>query len=344
MIEIDGSFGEGGGQIMRTSLALASLLREDLRITNIRRKRSKPGLAQQHLASVKAIQSITQAEVEGAGLGSTELVFRPGKINPGKYDIDIGTAGSISLLLQTVLPACMFTAQQVELVIGGGTDVRWSPPVDYLTHVFLPILGKMGMKAEITVQQRGYYPRGGGIVKTVVQPIKSLKALNLMDRGAVSEIKGIAHSSNLPCHIVERMAKAAKSKLSYPCDIETECLKGFSTGTGIALFAICEGSVLGSSSLGEVGKPAEKVGEEAAGQLTAELESASTLDSHMSDQIIPYLALAKGTSRIRVSKLTNHLTTNIRIVEKILGLKFEIAEQDGYVVSVKGIGLKNELL
>lgn len=343
MIEIDGSYGEGGGQIMRTSLALASLLGEDLRIVNIRRKRSNPGLAQQHLVSVRAIQEITQAKVEGARLGSTELTYRPGKITPGKYRIDIGTAGSISLVLQTVFSTCLFTGQPVELIIRGGTDVKWSPPVDYLRHVFLPLVEKMGVRAEIEVQRRGYYPKGGGIVKAIVHPIESLRALNLLERGAVAGIKGIAHSSNLPCHIVEREAMAAKNKLkAYPCSIELECGKGFSTGTGIVLWAVGENSVLGSSSLGEIGKRAEKVGEEAAAQLIAELQTNAPLDSHMSDQIIPYLALAEGISLVRVAKLTNHLTTNIYVVEKILDLKFKIKE--GYPISVEGIGLRNEML
>jgi len=342
MIEIDGSYGEGGGQIMRTSLALTSLIGEDLRIVNFRRKRPKPGLAQQHLVSVRAIQEITQAKVEGARLGSTELIFRPGEIKPGKYKVDIGTAGSISMVLQTLLPTCLFTGQLVELVIRGGTDVKWSPPVDYLKHVFLPLVGKMGVRAEIEIQRRGYYPKGGGIVKAITRPIVHLRALNLLEMGAVTGIKGIAYSSNLPCHIVKRMAMAAKNKLNYPCSIELECGKGFSTGTGIVLWTIGEDSVLGSSSLGEIGKRAEKVGEEAATQLISELQTNAPIDSHMSDQLIPYLALAEGTSRIRVAELTNHLTTNIYVVEKILGLKFKIKERN--LISVKGIGLRNELL
>ncbi|MDP6612600.1 MAG: RNA 3'-terminal phosphate cyclase [Candidatus Hydrothermarchaeota archaeon] len=340
MIEIDGSYGEGGGQIMRTSLALASLIDEDLRIVNIRCKRPKPGLAQQHLASVRAIQEITQAKVEGAHLGSMELIFRPGEIKPGRYKIDIGTAGSISMVLQTLLPTCLFTEQPVELVIRGGTNVKWSPSVDYLMHVFLPIIGEMGVKGKIEIQRRGYYPRGGGIVKAIIHPIVHLRELNLLERGAVVGIKGIAHSSNLQCHIVERMAKAAKNKLNYSCNIELECGKGFSTGTGIVLWAVGENSLLGSGFLGEIGKKAEKVGEEASAKLIAELKTNAPLDSHMSDQVIPYLALAEGTSRVRVAELTNHLTTNIYVVEKILGLKFEITDE--YIISVKGIGLRNE--
>jgi RNA 3'-phosphate cyclase len=198
----------------------------------------------------------------------------------------------------------------------------------------------MGVKGEIEIQRRGYYPKGGGIVKAIIRPIVHLRALNLLERGDVAGIRGIAHSSNLPCHIVERMAKAAKNKLNYPCSIELECGKGFSTGTGIVLWTAGENSALGSSSLGEIGKKAEKVGEEAAGRLITELQTNAPIDSHMSDQVIPYLALAEGISRIRVAELTNHLTTNIYVVEKTLGLKFEI--KDEHIISVKGIGLRNE--
>jgi RNA 3'-phosphate cyclase len=343
MIEINGSQGEGGGQILRTSLALAALLREDLRISNIRHKRPNPGLARQHLASVRAIQEITHAKVEGAHLGSTELRFSPGEIKPGRYSIDIGTAGSVTLVLQTLLPACLFAGQPVELVISGGTDVRWSPPIDYMRQVFLPVAQKMGVKAEIVLQRRGYYPKGGGRVRVAVAPVKSLRALRVLERGEIKEIKGIAHSYNLPCHIVEREAAAARNKLNYPCDIELECDRGFSTGTGIVLWAVCKNSILGSSALGEIGKKAEKVGEEAAAQLIAELQSNAPLDSHLSDQVIPYLALAEGKSLVRVAKLTNHLITNIGVVEEILNPGFEVKEKDR-IISVRGTGLRNEAL
>jgi RNA 3'-phosphate cyclase len=339
MIEIDGSMGEGGGQILRTSLALASLRGETLRIFNIRKKRPKPGLAMQHLMSVKAIEQLTGGRVEGARKGSTELVFYPGEIKPGRYVIDIGTAGSVSLVLQTLIPSCLFASRAVELVVRGGTDVRWSPPVDYVRSVFLPFIKKMGAACRVKIERRGYYPKGGGLVRAIVNPVKQLNGVTLTERGDVRKVEGIAHSRNLPRHIIEREAAAARERLGYPCSIQLESGGGYSTGTGIVLWAICEHSVLGASALGEVGKKAEKVGEEAAVKLLEELKTGAPLDSHMGDQVIPYLAIAQGESAVRVARLTPHLRTNIDVVEEILGVHFSIDED---IVHVSGVGLINK--
>lgn len=337
MIEIDGSYGEGGGQILRTSIALSALLREPVRIFNIRVKRPKPGLAQQHLTGIKAMQKITNAEVVGAEIGSTEVKFSPGAIKSGSYAIDVGTAGSISLVLQTLLLPCAFAKEAVELKITGGTDVAWSPSMDYLKNVFCSIVEKMEYKAEVEVLKRGYYPKGNGEVVVRIFPVEKFKNLRLVDRGELIRIKGIAHSSNLPGHVVEREIKAARNILGRECEIAAECSKYFSTGTGITLWAEYENSVLGGSAIGEIGKPAERVGEEAAKMLLQEMQSGAALDSHMGDQIIPYVALAEGESKVAVSKLTNHLKTNIYVVEKILGSKFDILEREGrYHISVKG--------
>lgn len=340
MIEIDGSMGEGGGQILRTSLALAALRREALRISNIRRKRPSPGLASQHLVSVQAIQQLTGGRVEGARKGSTELVFYPGRIQRGSYVIDIGTAGSISMVIQTILPACIYAPGDVELAVKGGTDVKWSPPVDYVKRVFIPFLCKMGVRARVNIERRGYYPRGGGLVRAAVSPVKRLEKVNLTDRGRVIRIEGIAHSYNLPRHIVERAAAAAERKLGYPCTIRLESYRGFSTGMGIVLWAVCDNSILGASALGEIGKRAENVGEEAALKLLGELNSGAPIDSHLGDQIIPYLALARGESTVRVAEITPHLRTNIDVVEEILNVRFRV---EGDIVRVKGVGFRTEL-
>ncbi|MBI5253671.1 MAG: RNA 3'-terminal phosphate cyclase [Euryarchaeota archaeon] len=343
MIEIDGSYGEGGGQILRTSIALGALLREPIKIFNIRIKRPKPGLAQQHLTGIKAMQKITNAEVSGTEIGSTEVKFSPGAIKSGSYAIDVGTAGSISLVLQTLLLPCAFAKDVIELKIMGGTDVAWSPSMDYLKNVFCSIVGKMKYEAQIKVLKRGYYPKGNGEVIVRISPAEKFKNLRLVERGELIRIKGIAHSSNLPCHIVEREIKAARSVLDRECEIAAECSKYFSTGTGITLWAEYENTVLGGSAIGEIGKPAESVGAEAAKMLLEEMQSGAALDSHMGDQIIPYIALAEGESEVAASKLTNHLKTNIYVVEKILGSKFEISEKEGrYHISVKGGGFKNE--
>ncbi len=345
MIEIDGSYGEGGGQILRTSIALSAVLSEPVRIFNVRLNRPKPGLAQQHLIGIKAMQKITSADVTGAYVGSTEVAFSPGAISSGSYDINIGTAGSISLVLQTMLLPGAFAGGVAELKITGGTDVAWSPSIDYLKNVFCRIVEKMGYNAQIQVLKRGYYPKGNGEVTLRIFPTEKFKPLQLVDRGNLIKIKGIAHSSNLPCHIVEREINAARKTLGRECEIAGECSKYFSTGTGITLWAEYENSVLGASAIGEIGKSAEKVGGEAAKMLLEEIQSGAVLDSHMGDQIIPYLALAEGKSEVTVSRITNHLKTNIYIVEKILGNRFEVLEKEGkYHISVEGVGFKNEFV
>ncbi len=345
MIEIDGSYGEGGGQILRTSIALSSLLKKPVRIFNIRANRPKPGLAPQHFAGIKAMCDLCDAKVEGLAVGSREVIFSPKEIKAGKYEIDIKTAGSISLILQTVLLPCLFAEGDVELKIKGGTDVKFAPPIDYVKNVLAAVLRKMGAKVDIEVLKRGYYPRGGGVVKVFIKPIKELKPIELLKRGKLIGIEGVAHSLNLPCHIVEREAISASrilEKNGFKADIKLECKRNFSQGTGITLWAKYENTVLGSSSLGEKGKRAEIVGEEAAKNLLEEIKSSATVDVHLADQLIPFVAIAGGKSVYTVRELTNHLKTNIFIVEKILEKKiFEIkSENNLYIVKACGIKWK----
>ncbi len=342
MIEIDGSYGEGGGQILRTSIALSSLLKKQVRIFNIRANRPKPGLAPQHFTGIKAMCDLCSARAEGLAIGSKEVFFSPNKIKAGRYEIDIKTAGSISLILQTTLLPCMFAEGDVELLIKGGTDVKFAPPIDYIKNVLVAILRKMGADIKIEVIRRGYYPKGGGIVKVLVKPVDMLKPLELVDRGRFIGIEGVAHSLNLPCHIVEREASSASrilEKNGFKADIKLECGRNFSQGTGITLWANYENTVLGSSSLGEKGKRAEIVGEEAAKELLTEIKSSATVDIHLADQLIPFVAIADGKSIYTVREMTNHLKTNIYIVEKILGKKiFKIKkEKSVYIIEASGI-------
>lgn len=332
MIRIDGSSGEGGGQILRTSVALAQILGEELEVYNIRANRPKPGLAQQHLTVLKSFSRIFSAKVEGARLGSSRIIFRPGRApEKREFTIDIGTAGSITLLLQALLPALI--PYSVKLTVKGGTDVRWSPPFDYFKEVFLRNIRNFGVRADIELIRRGYYPRGGGVV--VFKNYGSeLSSCELEDRGRLLEIRGVAHSSNLPDHITEREAKAAMEALKpYRAEIRLERSRLPSTGTGIVLWAEYDRTSLGASSLGEIGKPAEEVGREAALALKAEMSTKASVDVHMGDQLIPYMAIAQGRSSFTVREVSSHLKTNIEIVEKILGVKFKI-EQKGDIYRI----------
>lgn len=332
MIEIDGSIGEGGGQVLRTALALSVCLNKPVRIYNIRAKRKPPGLRPQHLTAVKALADLSRAEVRGLKVGSCEVLFRPKGKYSGSYYFDIGTAGSISLVLQAILPATSFFPRPLEISIRGGTDVSKSPLIDYVRFVFLPILRKMGYEIEIEIKQRGHYPRGGGLVTTRIHPVRDLKSLTLTSQGAIRKIEGISHCVRLPAHVAERQAKAAEEYLKSSGYTEIEVKrewypperdKHLGPGSGIVLYALTStGAIIGSDALGEKGKPAEVVGREAATKLVDQIKSNMPVDMHLADMLIPFLAIAKGASKISVAKITSHLLTNIRVTEEITSVRF----------------------
>ncbi|MDI6888853.1 MAG: RNA 3'-terminal phosphate cyclase [Methanocellales archaeon] len=325
MLEIDGSYGEGGGQILRTAVALAALTGRETKIKNIRAGRPKPGLAPQHLEAVRCVSSLTDADVRGLTLGSTEVTFAPKGIKGGKHEIDIGTAGSIPLLLQCIMPAATRAENTLFLSIKGGTDVRWAPSIDYLRHVFLPAIAKMGYDAEVEVVRRGYYPRGRGLVKATIRPSK-LRGIVFTPPEEIL-IKGISHSSRLPEHVALRQATSARQILSgagYDASISAEIKNYESTGSGITLW--CDN--IGGCAIGERGKPAEEVGREAAEPLLMELSSGASVDVHLADQLIPYMALAEGKSSVTTRELTVHTKTNIWVVEQFLDVEFDVQENE----------------
>ncbi|HWQ19733.1 MAG TPA: RNA 3'-terminal phosphate cyclase, partial [Methanotrichaceae archaeon] len=226
MIEIDGSHGEGGGQIVRTAVALSAVTGTSVRISKIRQGRPKPGLAAQHARAVEALAQICSGDIYGAQPGSSEITFVPGQVQGGRYSIDIGTAGSITLLVQCLLPALTTADGPVHLEIRGGTDVRWSPTIDYVRQVFLPALREFGASVEVLEVRRGYYPRGGGFVALDVTP-RALRPAELLDP-VVSVIEGISHSSNLPDHVAARQAESARQVLQsagYEAEISTQAIK-----------------------------------------------------------------------------------------------------------------------
>lgn len=347
MIVIDGSMGEGGGQILRYSLALASVVKKTVKIVNIRAKRRNPGLQPQHLTSVKAIAEITNAEVEGMYKGSMELVFKPKSLRGGNYVFDIGTAGSVTLVLQTILPILPFLDREISIEIRGGTDVPMSPPIDYIKYVLLPILKLLGYSIEIEVLRRGHYPRGGGVIRLTSTPTYSIKPIELIDRGKMIRIRGKSHCVKLPKHVAERQAKAAeeflhRKNINLPIDIELEYYEidkdpHLGPGSGIVLYLENEKSVLGSDALGAKGKPAEEVGREAAEKLFNEIKSGAAIDKHAGDMILPLLALAKGVSRYTVTEVTLHMTTAIEVLKIMLGIETIIKKyNDVYLVEVRG--------
>ncbi|NOZ76814.1 MAG: RNA 3'-terminal phosphate cyclase [Euryarchaeota archaeon] len=331
MITIDGSHGEGGGQILRTALALSALVGEPVRIENIRAKRKNPGLARQHLKVIEALCEMTGGRAEGLAVGSTAVEFHPGRLV-----FDIGTAGSVTLLLQGLFLPSAFSGSS--LTLAGGTDVRWSPPVDYLKAVFLPAVKRMGIEARVEVLSRGFYPRGGGRIRAEFSRVEAVSPIEMVHRGRLLEVRGRAFSSNLPVHVTERMARSALETLGREATIERETSRGPSAGAGIVMWAVYENTVIGASALGERGVPADVVGRKAAMKLVEEMKRGA-VDSHLADQLIPFMGLAGGQSRILVGEMTGHAQTNIWVTEAVLGETFTVEEVEGGVlIEARGKG------
>ena len=332
MIEIDGSQKSGSGTILRLSVALAAILGKPLHIYNIRQNRPQPGLRPQHLEAVLTAAKLCNAEVRGAELNSRELWFTPRKIKGGKIEAEIGTAGSIPMLLMTVLPICAFAENTVHLRVSkGGTDVQHSPTINYMRFVFLPTLRRMGLNATLTVQKYGYYPKGMGEVTLTVEPCTTLKPILLESFGKIKAVKGISVCTFLADRrVAERQAKAANQYLrerGYTADIQIVNDKSnpMQKGSSIVLWAETDtGVIIGADAIGEIRKTSETVGKEAAEKLVAELSTKPTVDIHLADMLIPYAALAKGKSAFLSRTISEHLETNIWLAEKILETKFNV--------------------
>jgi RNA 3'-phosphate cyclase len=325
MREIDGSFGEGGGQLLRTACALAAITGAPLRLRNIRARRAPPGLAPQHLTAVKAVAALCDARVEGLELRSEELVFHPGKLRGGEFRFDVGTAGSITLVLQALLPAALVANASVRIHLSGGTDVRAAPPLDYLRFVLLPLLARMGANVELTLLRRGYYPRGGGELMVAVRPGR-LQGLCIETPGTVQEIHGLAHVSNLPAHIVERMQHTARQMLADMARvaIEPQILgrdQAIGQGGAIVLWARTAHTLLGGCEVAQRGVPAERIAKTAAQALREEITAGATLDIHASDQILIYGALARGPSCFLARTLSSHAQTALWLLRQFLPLR-----------------------
>lgn len=339
MITIDGSIGYG--QTLRTALALSALTLKPLKVTNIRKQREKPGLMPQHLTGVKTIGEFCNAEIKGAKLGSTEIEFIPKEHLTTDKIIDIGTSGSIPLLLQTLTPSLIFSDKPVTLEIKGGTAGLGSPTIEYVKYIIFPILSKMGVPLpEIEVIREGFYPKGQGIVKIKFNPAEKLNSIKLTERGNVENIHGISIAGSLPQDVAERQKWGATKLLNghgFDSHIQTSLEKTASPGTSITLIAHCENTILGADNIGKLGVRAEEIGKHCAEGLLASINSNAALDKWMADQILIFLALANGKSEIKVEEVTEHCQTNIRIIEQMLDVKFEVV---GNLISVDGAGYK----
>ncbi len=386
MIEIDGNMGEGGGQILRTALGLSVLTKKPFEMKNIRAGREKPGLKNQHLHAIKALIDICDARVEGAEIGSQDVQFFPGKISKSKTEIDVGTAGSITLILQSLLIPCIFSEKKIQILLKGGTDTKWAMPIDYFRNVFLPQMRRFA-DIDLKMEKRGYLPIGAGRVDITIKPrylfdkernvliekelnkkieiednesIESAKdrnnmqdlRINLCEQGKLLYIRGVSHASNelSPAQVSERTGKAANfilSRSNCPVEITSEYTSTACIGSGITLYALFSHEkkdtdrlnpiILGADALGEKRIAAEQVGETCAKKLLEEIGSCACVDSHLADNMIPYLALVGG--KIKTSKITEHTRTNIKITEMFLPVKFTIDEKNN-IISTERIDSK----
>jgi RNA 3'-terminal phosphate cyclase (ATP) len=345
MIEVDGSERSGSGTILRMSVALSAVIGQPLHIYNIRQNRPEPGLKPQHLEAVLTAARLCDAELRGAELESRELWFSPKKVRSGRIEAEIGTAGSISMLLMTVLPICASAERVVQVKVSkGGTDVSHSPTINYMRFVFLPMLKRMGLNASLEVHKYGYYPKGMGEVTVTVEPCESLRPVLLESFSRLKSIKGVSVCTFLAERkVAERQARAAGGFLrreNLPLtdiQIVNDISNPLQKGSSLVLWAETDsGVVLGADAIGELRKSSESVGEEAADRLCSEVSAESTVDLHLSDMLIPYVALAKGKSAFSTRALSDHLETNIWLAEKLLNVRFEV-EREGRLFRVERV-------
>jgi RNA 3'-phosphate cyclase len=326
LIRLDGSHGEGGGQVLRSALALSAATGRPVEIYNIRARRSRPGLAPQHLTAVRAVGKLCGAAIDGDSVGSVRVKFVPFSIKPGDYSFDIGTAGSATLVLQALLPVALAACGDVRLEVTGGTDVPMSPPVFYFRDVFLPAIRKMGAEASFEILRRGFYPKGGGRVALSVAPWAKRVALVLAERGELREIRidSVATEHLRKARVAERQAESAIKALGIDsATISAEYADSYSPGSSLSLTADYENCRLGAGSLGERGVPAETVGKTAADALADEIASCATADLHASDQLLLYMALASG-GEFTAGSLTEHAETSIWLIEHFIDKKFSV--------------------
>lgn len=342
MLVLDGSHGEGGGQIVRTALALAALTRTAVCIENIRAGRRKPGLRPQHLTAVQALAKITNATLTGATIGSSTLTFSPQSLTSGQYRFDVaqqtGSAGAVSLLAQTLLPVLAFAATPSSLVLLGGTHVPWSPPFHYLAWVFLPALGEMGFSATASIQRWGFYPQGGGEIHLTLSPVTHLQGVTWTEPPAPTAFQGLSAAANLPDQVIQRQSQSLRQHLSCPLPIRAEKPVSRSAGSFVFLW----GPRAGFSALGARGKPAEEVGQEVGQALQGFLASKASLDRHLADQVILYAALAHGQTTFTTEALTLHLMTNIWVIRQFLDATIKVSGDlhSPGAIQVQGIGYR----
>jgi RNA 3'-terminal phosphate cyclase (ATP) len=328
MLEIDGSQGEGGGQVLRTALALSLVTGTPFRLSNLRARRKNPGLRRQHLAAVQAAARVGAARVEGAEEGSRRVVFEPGAVLAGRYELDIGSAGSTTLVLQTVVPALLRAGGPSRVAVTGGTHNPLAPPWEFLEHVWLPLVNRLGAQAAGRLVRHGFYPAGGGRVEVEVEPAAALTPFELLERGPVQAREARAIVSSLPVDVARRELGVVRERLGWPPEAlqAVKVAEPRGPGNALVLRAGCAHATEVVSACGERGLPAEEVAERAVRELLRWHEADVPVGEHLADQLLLLLALAGGGGRFRtLAPLSGHAVTQTELIPRFLPLRIESA-------------------
>lgn len=332
-LKINGGYGEGGGQIIRSAIALACITKQSIHIENIRKNRKVSGLRPQHLTSIRIIQKISNAKVIGAEVGSSELKFIPGDIDSLELSEDVGTAGSISLILQVLIPVVAISQKKLSLTIKGGTDVLWSPCIDYTQYVLKEAYSRMGIKFSLELIKRGYYPKGGGEIKLEVFPSK-LKSISFSNRKS-KDVKIICTFSKIPIEIIEREIQQIKKKLTdgdYKVEVKIKNQEAIDSGASLLIYSIDENSIIGVDSLFDKKTQSFDLNFEKF------IEKSQGVDANLADMLVVPASLSPGRTTFLVKEITKHLETNLFVTSKITGCKYGIGKlTDGFEVIIEGI-------
>jgi len=323
-LSIDGSLGEGGGQILRTCLALSLCLQRPFHMEPIRPRRSKPGIRHQHLAAVSAAAEVGRAHTRGAALDSSELYFEPGGVAPGDYRLDIGSAGSTSLVLQTVLPALLTAPGPSRIELIGGTHNPGAPTFEFLQQAFVPLVNQMGPTVGIHLKRAGFAPAGGGRVVVEIEPVPSLRPLWLLERGALQSVQAVAMLAHLPEHIARRELAVLAEELELPgAALQTRIVEADGQGNALVVALACEALTEIIVGFGRRGLRAEAVAAWVARGARQYLASGAPVGEHLADQLLLPLALA-GEGGYVATTPTGHTTTNISVVSYFTGLSIDL--------------------